>query len=357
MLSFVLSLPLYPVLFASYVTQLFPAVPTAAVVAIKFACVIIAVILNVLGVEAVEAASATMTALVQTPFILMPITAAVTTGSSAFTWSALGTSQPGWLGQFAVFISTLCWNQQGWSSMGNVAGEVKNPQRSFPVGTAAAVAMVAVNYLYPVAVGVAQAPDTSQWDTGYFVTLAQNTGQAWLGYWTLAAGSLSCMSNFIPQLTTSSRAMRATAQLHMLPVPFFARNATKYKTPVPAILLQAVVVSGLMFMSFNSLVVIEILFQSIGLMLQFGAFLRLKHTEPDAVRPFTVPGGKLGAWALCLLFFSLLGMVVYSSIQQDPMVSISVAGVNAALLIGAFVWKRVYYTEGMLDGTGAEDAE
>ena len=347
MLSASLNIPLYPVLFASYVSQLMPSISTAGLWGVKLVGLAIVTILNIIGVEAVEIASLIMVILVQTPFIMMPITAAVE--KQPFTWSALGQSTD-WLSQFAVFISTICWNAQGWVSLGNIAAEVHNPKRSFPVGLSISVTLVAINYIYPVAVCVAMAPNTSLWQTGYFVTIAQNTA-TWLGYWALVGGGLSCMANFVPQMTTASRALRAAAVYDIIPIKLLSRNMTKFNTPVPAIIVQAILVGILMGFSFNTLVVVQILYANIGLLLQFAAFIRLKYTDPDAIRPFAVPGKKLGAWILTLPFAILLGMVFYSSANGGSQTGQElgiVLGSNGVLCIVGYFWAKYKYREDIL---------
>lgn len=347
MLSASLNIPLYPVLFASYVGQLVPSISTAGLWGVKLTGLLIVTVLNIIGVEAVEMASLIMVVLVQTPFIMMPITAAIE--KQPFNWSALGQST-NWLAQFAVFISTICWNAQGWVTLGNIAAEVHNPKRSFPIGLSISVTLVAINYLYPVAVCVAMAPDTSLWQTGYFVTIAQNTA-TWLGYWALVGGGLSCMANFVPQMTTAARALRAAAVYDIVPIKILQRNMTRFNTPVPAILVQAVLVAILMGFSFNTLVVVQILYANIGLLLQFAAFIRLKYTDPDAVRPFAVPGKKWGAWLLTLPFAVLLGMVFYSSASGGGETGEElgiVLGTNVVLFILSYFWAKYKYRDEIL---------
>lgn len=210
-----------------------------------------------------------------------------------------------------------------------------------------AVIAVALNYLYPVTIGVAQAPDYTQWQTGYFVTIAQNTS-GWLGYWALVAAALSSMANLVPWMTIATRAVKEAAVYRIIPVPLLAReDIGPWRTPVPAILLQAGVVAVLMSFSFDVLVVIQILFANIGLLLQFLAFLRLKYTQPDAHRPYAVPYGKVGAWCVVMPFVALLCMVFYSSATgTGTNVEMGiVAGVNAGLVIGGWLWARYGYDE------------
>jgi amino acid transporter len=339
LLSASFNIPLYPVLFSQYVAQLSPGIGQGALWGVKLTGLVIVTLLNVVGVEAVQIASLVMVLLVQTPFLLMPITAAAL--GQTFDWGAVASSGD-WLGNFPVFISTICWNMQGWVTLGNVAAEVKDPRTSYPLGLSVSAVLVALNYLYPVALTVPLAPDTDDWDTGYFVQIAANTAP-WLGYWALVAGGLSCMANFVPQMTVAARALRAAAMYDIVPIPVLRRNMTRWNTPVPAILLQAALVAVLMAFSFDTLVVVQILFANIGLLLQFAAFVRLKYTHPDdALRPFAVPGGKLGAWVVTLPFAALLGMVFWSTLggTQTSYELGAVAGVNVVLVGGGLAWRR-----------------
>jgi amino acid transporter len=61
-------------------------------------------------------------------------------------------------------------------------------------------------------------------------------------------------------------------------------NSERFGTPVLAIALQTLAATALCGLNFNTLVVAEILFACIALVLQFGAFIRLKATAPDAPR-------------------------------------------------------------------------
>jgi amino acid transporter len=336
-----LNIPLYPVLIADYMLQLIPTLSDGELWAIKLACMVFAVILNIRGVQAVETASLIMVLLVQTPFIIMPIMFASKYGGSQFAWNQLGASDLDVAGgEFSVFASTLCWNMQGWVTLGSLAAEVKNVKRNYPHGLLIAVALVAINYLYPVFVGLAMSPDPSLWDTGYFVTLAQSINPN-LGVYALVMAAFSSMSNLVPQLTTSARALCAAARLGIVPIPVLAKaHVTHYKTPVPSILAVAIVASVCMAFDFNILVVIQLLFSGVGLALQFAAFLRLKHMEPNLVRPYEVPYGIAGAWLICLPFFALLGLVAISAAIETPPLAGAAVGMSFILIAGGYLWVR-----------------
>ena len=336
-----LNIPLYPVLIADYMLQLVPSLTDGELWAIKLSCMVFAVALNIRGVQAVETASLIMVLLVQTPFIIMPIMFASKYGGSQFAWNQLGASDLDVAGgEFSVFASTLCWNMQGWVTLGSLAAEVKNVKRDYPHGLLIAVGLVALNYLYPVLVGLAMSPDPSVWDTGYFVTLAQSINPN-LGVYALVMAAFSSMSNLVPQLTTSARALCAAARLGIVPIPVLAKaHVTQFRTPVPAILAVAIVSSVCMAFDFNILVVIQLLFSGVGLALQFAAFLRLKHMEPKLARPYEVPYGVAGAWLICLPFFALLGLVAVSAAIETPPLAGATVGMSLVLVAGGYAWLR-----------------
>lgn len=343
----VLNIPLYAVLACNSLEQLVGRLSPGAEYGVKLAVVAAAAAVNVVGVDAVERVSGVMVLLVQTPFILMPIAWAVR--GQPFQWAALKTSVRGWQGDFAVFLSTVCWNVQGWNVIGNVAGEVANPSRNIPAGVGLACLLVALNYLWPLAFTIPMSPPpaaydpaSTQWGAGYFVAIAQAAYQP-LGVWAALCAVLSCMSNFIPQLATSSRALQATAAGGMLPgralSAAIAANHARFHTPVAAISAICAAVLALIVLDFDTLVTTQILLALAGLCLQFAAFLALKHREPGARRPYAVPGGVAGAWALSLPFFALAALICFSNVASVQGYASLGAVAGATLLLWAVgVW-------------------
>jgi amino acid transporter len=145
---------MYPTLIASYVSGIVP-MSKLSLYAVKAAALLLAVIFNVIGVDALSASAAVLTALIMLPFILLPIVAGAT--GSSFDWTALGPAgtPPNWSSSIALFVSTVLWNMQGWSEMGCVAGEVRSAEIVFPRGMAIAAVLVTLAYATPVLFGVA----------------------------------------------------------------------------------------------------------------------------------------------------------------------------------------------------------
>ena len=247
--------------------------------------------------------------------------------------------------------STVCWNLQGWNVVGNIAGEVRSPSTNIPLGVGLACVATALNYLWPLAFTIPMSPpaatydpSSAVWGAGFFVAIAR-TAYGPLGVWAALCAVMSCISNFIPQLATSSRALQATAAGRMMPAGvarLLMAEHPRFKTPVAAIGAICAVVLVLIVLDFETLVTTQILLALVGLCLQFAAFLRLKVVEPLAERPYAVPGGVAGAVALAVPFFALAVLICYSNVAEGSVQGWAslgaVAGATVALSLGGWAW-------------------
>lgn len=281
-------LPTYPVLFSAYLqSSWLPDLTFLQAWLLRCASLAVIVALNLSGMGTVSISSALMTLSILGPFLLEPIVASGQLAPS--NWLGVAPSV-----DFSTFVSTLLWNYQGWDSLGCVAGEVSEGGVSYPVGILMAMTLITATYLLPVAVGSSLAPDPAQWVDGFLGTLACRIAP-WLGTWVLAAASISSLGEFNVVMSTSSRALWSMSRFHMLP-PWLGKLYFRSAVPAPAILLQSVVCALLMTLDFSTLVVLDTLFNNISLLLEVGAFVRLRFVEPDAPRPYRIPGGPFGMW-------------------------------------------------------------
>lgn len=355
-LSAVLNLPIYPVALAQYAAAAFPSLSVTALWGIKLATVAFVVLLNVAGIQAVSTAAIVLSVLVQTPFIVMPIAAAVLQGGgAAFSWSGALTVLPGWQSQLSVFVSTMCWNSIGWAYVGNLASEVRNPRVSFPIGASLAVLLSVANYFIPVLLCTALSPDATQWDTGYFATVGGNIA-GWVGVWAVLGAFCSFLNNFQPQVGTTGRALRFMALYRMLPIPYLSRNYARFNTPVPAIILQAIVICVLMNFSFDTLVILNVLFYDVGVALQFAAYLRLKYTARHVPRPYETPGGIPGAWIITCLSYLTLVAGFYAAATTSLWALAIAAVCNVVFVLAGFVWARYGYSASLIDDIDAAES-
>lgn len=357
-----LNVPLYAVLACTYLEQVAGPLSPGVEYSVKLATVALAGGINVVGTGAVERVTGFLVVMVQTPFVALPIVWAAR--QRPFVWAALGTSVPGWSSSAAVFLSTVCWNLQGWPVIGNLAAEVKQPARDIPLGTAVAVFLVTLNYVWPLLVTMPISPPDAPvptgggaaWGPGYFIALCSAAAPE-LGYWAATAAILSSVANFIPQLATSSRALQAVARMRMIPLGGRALSETsaRFGTPVRAIACILACVLGLMALDFSVLVTTQVLLALVALLLQFAAFVRLKYVEPLAPRPYAVPGGVRGAWVLVAPFALLAGVIFYANVSggvEGWASCAAVGGTTLLLVCGGELWARKVYSPELLAELG-----
>ena len=104
---------LYPTLVAAYFPQLFPDQMTCWwQYGIKLIAMVITVVLNIVGIDALSASAALLTVVILAPFAILPIVAA--SKGMVFDWKAIGPAGiPSDAGSsVALFCSTILWNMQ-----------------------------------------------------------------------------------------------------------------------------------------------------------------------------------------------------------------------------------------------------
>lgn len=350
--------PLYARVVSASLGQLFP-LSRGAAAAVELAAIAVGVAVNVVGVSVVERFAGALALVAQTPFVAMPIVWAA--HGQPFQWRALGSSNPNWRAGAPLFISTLLWSTMGISGVGNLVAEVAAPARDIPRGAAAAVALVAATYLWPLLFLVPmQPPLLDNWADGEFVSIASAAARG-LGVWTGVCCALACLGTLTSLLALSARSLQCVAAAGLLAPRALAvqvaADATRFRTPVPALCFTAAVSCALLALEFESLVVLELLLACVALALQFAAFLRLKHTARDAPRPCAVPGGVPGAWAVAVPFYVLVGLLVTINATDEQALeeSAAVAALVVVLAAGSVLWARTAVLEDVLRKLGGGD--
>ncbi|ETO23743.1 amino acid transporter [Reticulomyxa filosa] len=86
-------------------------------------------------------------------------------------------------------------------------------------------------------------------------------------------------------------------------------------SPAVAVVIQTTINMVLVGLPFDNLLIVSTVIGCFTYLTEFTAFIVLKYNEPDAVRPYTVPGGLWGAWAVTVtkvgLVFTVFGMTIY----------------------------------------------
>ncbi len=162
------------------------------------------------------------------------------------------------------------------------------------------------------------------WSVGTTLPLIQAEGSslatadamtnAWQGKWAgillVIGGVLGILSSWNAFLIGGSRLLYAMSKTHMLP-EFLGKLHPKYNTPANAILL----IGGLATLAplFGRKMLVWIVDAGgFGIVIAYTcvaiSFLVLRYREPDMVRPFKIPAGKLVGIVTIILSFSLLAL-------------------------------------------------
>ena len=287
----VFDMAIYPTIFVLYLTRIWPKASEGHNAVIIAALVIVACTLwNLRGAGAVGGASVLMTIALLAPFALMLVYAIFRVAHTGAQVVHLATGpKTDLLGGVMIAM----WNYMGWDNASTVAGEVENPQRTYPLAMMGAVALVAVTYVLPVLFVGMTGVNPADWDTGSWVNVAELYAGKYLGIGVVIGGMICGVGMFNALVMSYSRLPLALAEDGFLPKFFTKKLASG--TPWVAVIACALAWMAALGLNFERLVVLDILLYGLSLVLEFVALVALRLREPAMVRPFKIPGGMLGA--------------------------------------------------------------
>jgi amino acid transporter len=304
----VFDMALYPTLFVLYLGCFFPSLGSGTWgVVIGAALVAACAGWNMRGARAVGGSSLFMAVLFLLPFVLMVALAGARPSATA-----LGSTAQS--GLFAGILVAM-WNYMGWDNASTVANEVERPERTYPVGMIATVALVTITYVLPLWAARRTGLDPSSWSTGSWVAAANAIGGVGLGTAVAIAGMLSAAGTFNSLVMSYSRVPVALAEDGLLPRIFAQRNAAN-GAPRLAIGTCAVAYACCLGLGFSRLILLDIVLYGASLLLEFIALLVLRIREPELPRRFKVPGGLFGAALVGVLPICLLVIALVASFKE-----------------------------------------
>ena len=282
----------YPALFVLSLAQLWPPANQGHNGIFIASGVILACVLwNLFGSRAVGNGSILLGALLLSPFVVI-IVLALLPHHSLHDVAATNTAPKGWLAAMIIAM----WNYMGWDNASTVAAEVENPQKTYPRVMMLTLAAIVISYAIPVIAVWSTHLQPGFWSEGSWASIAELLGGRWLGI-TLIIGSMISTFGIVNSLTMSySRLPVAMAQEGDLP-RFFARKLSS-GTPWSSIAvcgLAWTITVLILGTDLDRLVMLDILLYGTSLVLEFVALVALRLREPLLPRPFTVPGGLMGA--------------------------------------------------------------
>ncbi|RLN42455.1 putative polyamine transporter [Panicum miliaceum] len=337
----------FPALCADYLARVVPAVAgggprVATIVAFNVALSF----LNITGLTVVGWTAVGLGVASLSPFLLM--SGAALPKIRPRRWGGVAAEK-----DWKLFFNTLFWNLNYWDSVSTMAGEVERPGKTLPKALVAAVSMTSLGYLLPLmaATGAVDvAPE--DWGNGFFADAAGMIAGRWLKYWIEVGAVLSSIGLYSATLSSAAFQLLGMADLGLLPRVFAAR-APVFNTPWVSIVATSAITLGMSFFSFNSIVAAANFLYSLGMLLEFAAFIWLRARRPDLPRPYRVPARLPGAVALCLVPSAFLVFVM--AIAGWKVYAISAAFTAAG--VGVYYLMRLCKARGCLrlsDGGGDE---
>ncbi|KAJ3673394.1 hypothetical protein LUZ60_006768 [Juncus effusus] len=303
-LSCVINIGAYPPLCADYISRAYP--PAGQGFGRSFAIsgtIVLLSLLNYTGLSIVGWGAVVLAAVTLAPFVLITVMAVPRIRPKRWMVQA---EKKDW----RLFLNILFWNLNYWDSASTMAGEVETPETTFPKGLAIAVVICSVSYFLPVMAGTgAISSPPEAWVNGYFADVAGMIGGNWLKYWIQAGAVLSSVGLYEAQLSSGAFQLLGMADLGLLP-SFFAIRAPKFDTPWVGIMLSCLITLTISFLPFEDIVSTANILYSLGMLLEFATFLRLRVKYPDLKRPYRVPLGLLGLVIMCSFPSILLGYVI-----------------------------------------------
>ena len=327
----IFDMAIYPTLFVLYLARLFPWFAEGhRGILVGVAVIVTCTALNIAGVRVVSNTSFWLFILLSAPFVILVALVPFKIGAFVNTVTTPTTSTIDVMGGLLICM----WNSMGWDNASTIAAEVERPQKTYPRAMLAAVAVVTLSYIIPVAAVRSTGLPSSAWETGSWADIAGMLGGPILRISLVLGGMMSAFGMFNALAMSYSRLPLAMAQDGMLP-QFFAKLHPRSRAPWIAIVVCAIGWAMCLGLGFERLVTIDIIIYGSSLVLEFVALAVLRFREPGLPRPFRVPGGIVGAIAVGIPPTLMLGFAVVHS-QNEKVLGIS-ALVFAIMLMAAGV--------------------
>jgi len=250
------------------------------------------------------------------------------------------------LPSMGVAIIGVLWAYEGWSWVSFSAGEVKDAARTFPramaIGTVLIILLYSIsNYAYVAVLG----PERAMASSGIAAEAVSAAFGGVAGKLVAAAILVSIFSAANATMLTSSRVFFAMARDGLFFRPLARIHPTR---GTPAVSIGAFALWSMILAAsgtFEQLLTYAVFTAWIFYALGAATVFVFRHREPEATRPFRVPGYPL----MPALFVVVAAAIVVNTIISEPLR----AGVGLAVVMAGLpaymVWRR--------RGTAGDDGE
>jgi amino acid transporter len=380
---------IYPVLAVTYLSFWIPALTDGAggvpgwVIQWLAAIAIILVIqfLQMRGVRLAGLTSVGIGAVLLIPLIIMSVLGFYNLGAHGTSYHMSFLPQGGGLvSAFSLGLWVVMWNYMGWELPTSAGDEIVKPKRTYPLAMVlvlvAAVAVYAIPTIAGLYGGAGEDNKVVLWgleeDDGIGPVLEEGgmtpeqieaagvdptSTEGWwlpdianavaekathpgsgfagfLGNFMMAAAVLSMIGLLVGNSVSATRVPFALAEDGMAPA-WMVRVHRKWGTPWVAILVTGLFFCVFSVNAFSRAVVIDVLLNSLTLMLEFLALWRLRFTRPDIPRR-KIPGGWVGLLIATVLPFAIIILAIYSQVRDEGWIAIWLTAIVIA--IGAILY-------------------
>ncbi|KAK8595866.1 hypothetical protein V6N13_000545 [Hibiscus sabdariffa] len=306
--SGVINLASCSVLCIDYVKRIFPLFSSGAprYIAIPFLASMLS-LLNYTGLVVVGYTAIALGVITLLPFILLALISIPQIDPSR--WLSLSQNPSRWLSlsqdrvqtNWSLFFNTLFWNLNFWDNVSALAGEIDQPQKTFPKALFSAGMLTVLAYLVPLLAATGAIPlEQEKWVNGYFAEAAKIIAGEWLMIFLEIGAVLSTIGFYEAQLTSCAYQVLGMSDIGFLP-PCFSVRSKWFNTPWVGIVVSTSITIAVSYMNFENLVSSVNFLYSLGMLLEFASFLWLRRKLPTIKRPFKVPMELPGLVIMCLI--------------------------------------------------------
>jgi amino acid transporter len=301
----------YAVLFSDYLAIYFPALSGWKHYLVSVALIAVLAYINIRGIQLVGVLATVLEFSVLIPVLLLCVIAA-----TKWHYNPFHPIVPPHVAPFQVFgvgLALGLWLYSGYEQCSNVAEEIENPQRTFPLALAVVVPLSIATYFLPAFFSLAALGNWQEWNTAYLSQAARRIGGNWLGFLMTVAAMLGNVSLLNATVLTSTRMPSSMAEDGYLP-PVFAQKHLKFATPWIAILISSAMYALLAFQTLAQLLTVYVWLRILVTILTVLSVWRMRRTHPQAKRSFRVPWGN---WGLAYAVLAPIAMGIVALVFSD----------------------------------------
>ena len=259
--------------------------------------------------------------------------------------AAMGSSLSGFalISAFGFAMITVLWAYEGWQFGTYSAGEVINPQKSFPRAFLFGSVLLAGLYLYAViAYLVALGPRAAAASDTIAAAAATSVLGLWAGKLVAAAILISTFSSSNSVMLTAPRVFFAMAKDNL----FFKKLAEvhpSFGTPAAAVFVLGswsciLALAGGFEKLTNAVILIGWIFYGLGA----AAIFPIRRANQGKTIPYRVPGYPITPLIFILAALAIVGNAVYAAIADPRQFTYLLVAIGLMLLglPGYFFWSR-----------------